>query len=38
MNSRQPTRRPNHAPLTIGEQFGTLDALRPRRIDFGLLA
>jgi luciferase family oxidoreductase group 1 len=27
---------PNHAPLTIAEQFGTLEALHPRRIDLGL--
>jgi len=27
---------PNHAPLTIAEQFGTLDALFPGRIDLGL--
>ena len=27
---------PNHAPLVIAEQFGTLDALYPARIDFGL--
>jgi luciferase family oxidoreductase group 1 len=27
---------PNHAPLVIAEQFGTLDALYPRRIDLGL--
>jgi luciferase family oxidoreductase group 1 len=27
---------PNHAPLTIAEQFGTLDALYPGRIDLGL--
>ena len=27
---------PNHAPLTIAEQFGTLDALHPGRIDLGL--
>ena len=27
---------PNHAPLVIAEQFGTLDALFPRRIDLGL--
>ncbi len=27
---------PNHSPLTIAEQFGTLDALHPGRIDLGL--
>ncbi|QGH35383.1 MsnO8 family LLM class oxidoreductase [Gracilibacillus salitolerans] len=27
---------PNHAPLVIAEQFGTLDALYPERIDLGL--
>jgi luciferase family oxidoreductase group 1 len=27
---------PNHAPLVIAEQFGTLDALYPGRIDIGL--
>ncbi|HLK91011.1 MAG TPA: LLM class flavin-dependent oxidoreductase [Polyangia bacterium] len=27
---------PNHAPLVIAEQFGTLDALAPGRIDLGL--
>ncbi|GBQ14042.1 LLM class flavin-dependent oxidoreductase [Swaminathania salitolerans] len=27
---------PNHAPLTIAEQFGTLEALFPGRIDLGL--
>jgi len=27
---------PNHAPLVIAEQFGTLDAMFPRRIDLGL--
>jgi luciferase family oxidoreductase group 1 len=27
---------PNHAPLTVAEQFGTLDALFPGRIDLGL--
>ncbi len=27
---------PNHAPLVIAEQFGTLEALHPRRIDLGL--
>ncbi|GAB4094286.1 LLM class flavin-dependent oxidoreductase [Flaviaesturariibacter terrae] len=27
---------PNHAPLIIAEQFGTLEALYPRRIDLGL--
>src|SRR3954451_13496245 len=27
---------PNHAPLMIAEQFGTLEALHPRRIDLGL--
>src|SRR3569833_87609 len=27
---------PNHAPLIIAEQFGTLDALHPGRIDLGL--
>ena len=27
---------PNHAPLTVAEQFGTLAALHPGRIDLGL--
>src|ERR1043165_7483254 len=27
---------PNHAPLVIAAQFGTLDALYPGRIDLGL--
>ena len=27
---------PNHAPLTIAEQFGTLAELHPGRIDLGL--
>src|SRR3954447_24367833 len=27
---------PNHAPLTIAEQFGTLACLHPGRIDLGL--
>jgi luciferase family oxidoreductase group 1 len=27
---------PNHAPLVVAEQFGTLDALHPSRIDLGL--
>lgn len=27
---------PNHAPLAVAEQFGTLDALYPGRIDLGL--
>ena len=27
---------PNHAPLVIAEQFGTLEALYPGRIDLGL--
>jgi len=27
---------PNHAPLQVAEQFGTLDALFPGRIDLGL--
>jgi luciferase family oxidoreductase group 1 len=27
---------PNHSPLTIAEQFGTLDAIYPGRIDLGL--
>ncbi|MET8979089.1 LLM class flavin-dependent oxidoreductase [Streptomyces sp. NPDC004539] len=27
---------PNHAPLVIAEQFGTLEALAPNRIDLGL--
>lgn len=27
---------PNHAPLPIAEQFGTLDALFPGRVDLGL--
>src|ERR1700682_5846753 len=27
---------PNHAPLIIAEQFGTLDAIYPGRIDLGL--
>jgi len=28
---------PNHAPLVIAEQFGTLEALYPGRIDLGLV-
>ena len=28
---------PNHAPLVVAEQFGTLDALYPGRIDLGNL-
>jgi alkanesulfonate monooxygenase SsuD/methylene tetrahydromethanopterin reductase-like flavin-dependent oxidoreductase (luciferase family) len=27
---------PNHAPLVIAEQFGTLAALHPGRIDLGI--
>src|ERR1700716_1769901 len=27
---------PNHAPMIIAEQFGTLEALYPARIDLGL--
>lgn len=27
---------PNHSPLVVAEQFGTLDALYPNRIDLGL--
>src|SRR5690625_7022839 len=27
---------PNHSPLMVAEQFGTLDALYPGRIDLGL--
>jgi luciferase family oxidoreductase group 1 len=27
---------PNHAPLVIAEQFGTLESMYPRRIDLGL--
>jgi len=27
---------PNHAPLVVAEQFGTLDALYPDRIDLGI--
>src|SRR5450432_1001156 len=27
---------PNHSPLTIAEQFGTLESLYPGRIDLGL--
>lgn len=27
---------PNHAPLLIAEQFGTLEALYPKRVDLGL--
>jgi luciferase family oxidoreductase group 1 len=27
---------PNHAPLIIAEQFGTLDAMYPGRIDLGV--
>lgn len=27
---------PNHAPLVIAEQFGTLEALAPHRVDLGL--
>lgn len=27
---------PNHSPLVIAEQFGTLDALYPGRVDLGL--
>src|SRR4051794_23986629 len=27
---------PNHAPLVVAEQFGTLEALFPGRIDLGL--
>jgi luciferase family oxidoreductase group 1 len=27
---------PNHAPLTVAEQFGTLEAIHPGRIDLGV--
>jgi luciferase family oxidoreductase group 1 len=27
---------PNHAPLVVAEQFGTLEAIYPKRIDLGL--
>ena len=27
---------PNHAPLVVAEQFGTLEALHPGRIDLGV--
>ena len=27
---------PNHAPLVVAEEFGTLEALYPGRIDLGL--
>lgn len=27
---------PNHAPLVIAEQFGTLESLYPNRVDLGL--
>jgi hypothetical protein len=27
---------PNHAPLTVAEQFGTLEAMYPGRIDLGI--
>jgi luciferase family oxidoreductase group 1 len=27
---------PNHAPLTVAEQFGTLEALYPGRVDLGI--
>ncbi|MGH9088762.1 MAG: MsnO8 family LLM class oxidoreductase, partial [Acidimicrobiales bacterium] len=27
---------PNHAPLVIAEQFGTLEALHPGRVDLGI--
>ena len=27
---------PNHAPIVIAEQFGTLESLYPGRIDLGL--
>jgi len=27
---------PNHAPLTVAEQFGTLKAIHPGRIDLGI--
>ena len=27
---------PNHAPLVVAEQFGTLVALHPERIDLGI--
>jgi len=27
---------PNHSPLAIAEQFGTLESLYPGRIDLGL--
>jgi alkanesulfonate monooxygenase SsuD/methylene tetrahydromethanopterin reductase-like flavin-dependent oxidoreductase (luciferase family) len=28
---------PNHSPLTITEQFGTLESLYPGRIDLGVV-
>ena len=27
---------PNHAPLTVAEQFGTIESLYPGRVDLGL--
>jgi luciferase family oxidoreductase group 1 len=27
---------PNHAPLTVAEQFGTLEAMHPGRVDLGI--
>ena len=27
---------PNHAPLVVAEQFGTLETLFPQRVDLGL--
>src|SRR5215212_2187166 len=27
---------PNHAPLVVAEQFGTLEALHPGRVDLGI--
>ena len=27
---------PNHAPLVVAEQFGTLEAMYPKRVDLGL--
>lgn len=29
---------PNHAPLVIAEQFGTLEAMAPGRVDLGSAA
>jgi alkanesulfonate monooxygenase SsuD/methylene tetrahydromethanopterin reductase-like flavin-dependent oxidoreductase (luciferase family) len=27
---------PNHAPLLVAEQFGTLEAIAPHRVDLGI--